>query len=346
LVALRAQHQLQLDNLTRVLDEELAVEQDLQAKLGAARAAAHAGLPAGVGWPTAAAMRLAWRERAALVAAERAQVQQLQTHLRAVGAASVAGLAELATRVDYQVRRQHEAWEALLREHPDLPPADLEGADQAAAHPGFAAVTAAASEAEAAAERARGEALAAAEALARAQGADPIDVAAVELEMQELAEEIREGRLQRDALALALQALQRASQTTLEQQARHLEVAATTHLARLSGVTGRRVRCDAEMRISAVEASGLPLSLAQLSQGARDQLALALRFAIKDLIADQVALPMILDDPFLNWDGDRAAAAAEALRRSAADGEQLWLVSHRRELADWGLPVEVRVPTD
>jgi chromosome segregation protein len=119
-------------------------------------------------------------------------------------------------------------------------------------------------------------------------------------------------------------------------------VAATAHLGRLSGVTGRRVRCDAEMRIGAVEASGVPLSVAQLSQGARDQLALALRFAIRDLIADQVALPMILDDPFLNWDGERAAAAAAALRREVAGGEQLWLVSHRPELADWGEPVRVR----
>jgi hypothetical protein len=343
LAALGAQQAQQLDNLTRVLDEELVAEGECREAVRRACTAAHAGFPAGVAWPNAAALRLAFRERTALVAAEKAQVEQLQTHLRAVGAVSVAGLEEMATLADYEVRRQHEAWEALLLEHPDLPPADLEvGTDEAASHPGFAAATAAAAAAEGAAERARSDALVAAEALARAQGGDPIDVAAVELEMEELAEEIRDGRLQRDALALALQALQRASHTTLEGQARRLEVAATAHLGRLSGVTGRRVRCDAEMRIGAVEASGVPLSVAQLSQGARDQLALALRFAIRDLIADQVALPMILDDPFLNWDGERAAAAAAALRREVAGGEQLWLVSHRPELADWGEPVRVR----
>ena len=332
----------QLSSLAQVVAEERAGEAQRDEELVRAREAAHSGLNASLRWPAAAELRQAWRQRSALLNREAAQAQQLHTHVRAVGAESVAGLYELATHADYELRRQHEAWQALLAEHPDLPPADLElSADLDLRHGPFAAAAEGATQAEAAAERARGQALAEAEALARAQGTDPIDVAAVELEIEELRQEIAALRFERDALAMAHEALFAASQTTLEGQARQLELAAAAQLEALSGVVGRRIRCDAEMRISAIEANGQPLSLAQLSQGARDQLALALRFAIKDLIADQVALPMILDDPFLNWDAERAAAAAAALQRLAAQGEQLWLVSHRPELAAWGEPIRV-----
>jgi hypothetical protein len=104
---------------------------------------------------------------------------------------------------------------------------------------------------------------------------------------------------------------------------------------------GRRVRLDEGFRATVVEADGRPLAAAQLSQGARDQLALALRWAIADLMADDVALPLVLDDPFLNWDADRSARVAEALRAMAAEGRQVWLLSHRAELGGWGTPVAV-----
>ena len=340
--ALRAEWRQQRHNLAGAVATERASEAQFAEEVARAREEAHAGLSPNLRWTNPMEMRQAWRQRSALLAREVAQAQQLDTHLHAVGAESVAGLFELATNADYELRRQHDAWQALLIEYPDLPPADLDlSADQDLRHGPFAVAAEAATQAEAAAERARGQALAAAEALARAQGADPIDVAAVELEIAELREEIDNLRFERDALALAHEALFNASQTTLEGQARLLEVAAAAHLEALSGVVGRRVRCDPEMRLSAIEANGQALSLAQLSQGARDQLALAIRFAIKDLIADQVALPMILDDPFLNWDAERAAVAAAALQRSAARGEQVWLVSHRPELAAWGEPIRV-----
>lgn len=340
---LLARQQRQAAILTEALERELTHEAGLRAAEQAAQDAALTGLPVGTSWPSAAALRLAWRQRTALLAAGQARAQQLETHLRAVGAAQVEELLASAGNAHYEARRQHGLWEALVLEHPDLPPADLEvGGSFDTQQVSFVAAGEAAARAQTAAEAAREAALAAAEALARAQGTDPIDVAAVELEIEELRAEVATGCFERDALALALKTLQRASQTTLEGQARQLEVTAAAHLEELSGVRGRRLRFDADMRASAVEADGQTLSMPQLSQGARDQLALALRFAIKDLISDQVALPMILDDPFLNWDAARAAAAAAALQRAAARGEQLWLVSHRPELARWGEPLTIR----
>jgi chromosome segregation protein len=76
----------------------------------------------------------------------------------------------------------------------------------------------------------------------------------------------------------------------------------------------------------------------QLSQGTRDQLLLALRLAVLDLLAQEVPLPLVLDDPFAHWDERRLARAREMLRALARE-RQVVLLSHRREFAAWGEPV-------
>jgi uncharacterized protein YhaN len=62
----------------------------------------------------------------------------------------------------------------------------------------------------------------------------------------------------------------------------------------------------------------------QLSRGTREQLFLALRMGLARCYAQRgVALPMVLDDVLVNYDADRAKAAAEVLRDFAAAGQQV-----------------------
>ena len=327
-----------------VLGEEGAVRES-RAALEAARAAAVDGAD-GDDLPTdAGGLRAAWRDRVAALALGDAVAARLDAHLRAVSAADVAALSAAAEAAGWEAAQALREWRALVVAHPSLPPAELEpfAADAGRSVPedAFAATRVAADEAERAAAEAAEVALAAQEALARAQGADPVDVAAVELEIAAAREEVAQWALERDALALAATELAAAAEGFRAGHARRLEAAATAHLAAFAGVGGRRVRLGAELRAEVVEADGRTLSVAQLSQGARDQLALALRFAVADLMADDVALPLVLDDPFLNWDAGRAAEARRALRAAAARGRQVWLLSHRPELGDWGEPVAV-----
>ncbi|MDF1521986.1 MAG: hypothetical protein P1P87_04095, partial [Trueperaceae bacterium] len=119
-----------------------------------------------------------------------------------------------------------------------------------------------------------------------------------------------------------------------------LEHAATTAFARFSGVAGRRVVLDDAFAARVLAASGDDAVPAQLSQGARDQLAVALRLAVADLLAADVALPLVFDDPFLNWDEDRSARLADALREFARE-RQVLVLTHRGALAGWGAAVEV-----
>jgi hypothetical protein len=327
-----------------VLGEEAAVRESRVA-LETARAAALDGadgddLPADAG-----ALREAWRARAAALAQAEAVAARLDAHLRAVAAADVAAVAATAEAAGWEATQALREWQALVVAHPSLPPAELAPAaddpDRPAPDDAFATTRAAADEAERAAAVAGEVALAAQEALARAQGADPVDVAAVELEIAAARDEVAHWALERDALALAATELAAAAEGFRAGHARRLEAAATAHLAAFAGVQGRRVRLGAELRAEVLEADGRTLSVAQLSQGARDQLALALRFAVADLMADDVALPLVLDDPFLNWDAGRTAEARRALRAAAARGRQVWLLSHRPEVADWGEPLVV-----
>lgn len=65
-----------------------------------------------------------------------------------------------------------------------------------------------------------------------------------------------------------------------------------------------------------------------LSQGARDQLYFALRTAMSDLLSGSVNIPLILDDPFHNFDNARLAKTIGALKQISKN-KQIILISHR-----------------
>ena len=182
--------------------------------------------------------------------------------------------------------------------------------------------------------------LAAREALARLQGSDPIDVAVAELDLAETRRAAVRLRGERDALALALRTLDAAVDDFRGAHAERLQAAATGYFATFSGIEGRRVVLDEAFAAHVVEPGGDAALPAQLSQGARDQLSVALRLAVADLLAADVRLPLVFDDPFLNWDDARTERLATALRALARD-RQVVVLSHRSALADWGAAVAV-----
>lgn len=65
-----------------------------------------------------------------------------------------------------------------------------------------------------------------------------------------------------------------------------------------------------------------------LSQGARDQLYFALRTAMSDLLSGNVNMPLILDDPFHNFDNIRLAKTISAIKQISKN-KQILLISHR-----------------
>jgi uncharacterized protein YhaN len=76
------------------------------------------------------------------------------------------------------------------------------------------------------------------------------------------------------------------------------------------------------LRVDDAEGHSLPVEV--LSRGTREQLFLSLRLALASSYARRGApLPLILDDVLVNFDAERAKAAAAVLRDFAAAGHQL-----------------------
>lgn len=84
-------------------------------------------------------------------------------------------------------------------------------------------------------------------------------------------------------------------------------------------------------QLLAVEAAGgRRVPVEGLSDGARDQLFLALRFAAVERALDSgIALPFIADDLFVNFDDDRATAGLEVLAELSGRTQVLFFTHHR-----------------
>jgi len=118
------------------------------------------------------------------------------------------------------------------------------------------------------------------------------------------------------------------------------------HLGRLSDITsdifstftkGRYERVDilAGGTIQVYEPKGEPLVAELLSVGARDQLYLAIRIAVTDLLSSEMKLPFLFDDSFVNFDKSRLKAAKDVLSQISED-RQVILLSHDEVYRDWG----------
>lgn len=293
----------------------------------------------------------------AAVAAARARVSQverdLRAHLRSVGVSHVRDLDARTARLESNLASASAAWRAVAHEHPDLPPADLTtgpdavveasgdaaGAGSDALHHAFALVERTAERAAAAEREAQEALLRAQREVAAAEGAAAVNVAALLEASHDREAKAAQVRAEVAALALAHDELGASLRAYTSDHRGRLEARAGALLATVSGRPGRRVRLDDDFAASVVEPEGDTVVPAQLSQGTRDQLALALRLAVIDLVADDVPLPLVLDDPFVHWDEVRLERAREMLRALARE-RQVLLLTHRPELADWGEPVE------
>lgn len=226
--------------------------------------------------------------------------------------------------------------EQLREQHPQLPDPDVEDDGESVAEV-LLRLQRRRDEARAAARRAEEEyrGLLAREA---ALGAlHTVNIAAAELELERLRRRRREVEFEMKATALAHRQLTLAAKDYEESHRDVLATKATAYFRRFTG-RERTILIDEQFRIEIRDPDGPRHEVAQLSQGARDQLYMALRLAVADLVAGEAPLPLLLDDPFVHCDGERRARIREALE-SLEGGRQTVLFSHRDEFRGWGRPV-------
>lgn len=111
-----------------------------------------------------------------------------------------------------------------------------------------------------------------------------------------------------------------------------LLAAASDYLDRLTAGRYCTIRSPfGERHLDVVSGDGEARAVAALSRGTREQLFLALRFAMIDAFAEEgVKLPVLLDDVFVNFDDGRTRAAVETVAGMTERGRQvIYLTCHR-----------------
>jgi uncharacterized protein YhaN len=170
------------------------------------------------------------------------------------------------------------------------------------------------------------------------------DTGLVEAELENI-------RTNRRALEIARDAIESQSRLRQEGLAPQLNRAVESRFLPLSQGRYSEVRVDPDFKILARERITNELrQLESLSRGTQDQLYLALRFGVLDLIssADEPC-PCLLDEPFAAYDRERIAEAFRILSEEAAR-RQLLLFTCREDVRDLaagcGANVIELAPTD
>ena len=160
----------------------------------------------------------------------------------------------------------------------------------------------------------------------------------LEEELRQLEAEYTSIRMAMDALEQANTALQNRFSPALGRRAAEIFRALTD--GRYNGVA-----LDRSFRLSAEPAEDIVYRDAQLlSAGASDQLYLAVRLAICELVLpESTAVPIILDDALANFDDERCAAALRWLKEAAKHRQILLFTCHEREAAFFAGDEEVSV---
>lgn len=155
------------------------------------------------------------------------------------------------------------------------------------------------------------------------------------LEQQLREKEAEQQRLQNeyDALSMALDALETANLTLQNQFSPALGQRAAEIFSALTGGRYEKVVMDRTLALSA-QPEGDPLfrSIQLLSQGTADQLYLAVRLAVCDMVLpSEDPAPLILDDALANFDDTRMAAALDYLVQEGQHRQILLFTCQKRE---------------
>lgn len=135
-----------------------------------------------------------------------------------------------------------------------------------------------------------------------------------------------------DAIALAMEALEQANAELQSRFSPALGRRAGEIFEELTGGSYQKVLLDRNLNAFAEGGDAIPREASYLSQGAADQLYLAVRLAICDqVLPAEKRTPLILDDTLINFDEDRMASALDWLRREAERRQILLFTCQRRE---------------
>lgn len=163
------------------------------------------------------------------------------------------------------------------------------------------------------------------------------DVGLIQGHIEELDEQMSAAARAHDRLRLAERLIREADRQFREAHQPDIVRRASNYLAEVTG--GRYTQLfleEANARQHALQVRDgdgvlheVAVGARGLSRGTRDQVFLALRLAVADhLDAGHERLPLILDELFVHWDGERQAAGLQGLARMAGDRQIILFTCH------------------
>lgn len=162
------------------------------------------------------------------------------------------------------------------------------------------------------------------------------------LRLKELEERQTTFQREYDAITLAMEVLALSSSNLQTRFSPALGEHAAAIFTNLTGGRYNKVVLDRSMTPAAQEPGQLfPHEAGQLSQGTADQLYLAVRLAICEMVLpSDRAVPVILDDALVNFDDERMAAALDYLLELSSERQILLFTCQKREgdYLNWAYP--------
>jgi uncharacterized protein YhaN len=161
------------------------------------------------------------------------------------------------------------------------------------------------------------------------------DRANLQEQREEVQRELDRLALRRDALKCAVDVMAEAIAEYRKDYLPRLEREIASQFSAIVGTRYGRIHFDKslEPRLDAPDRASM--TPAELSVGTRDQLYFAMRLAFAEQMSRGETLPLILDDPFGNFDEHRLAAVHKTLKSLSAH-QQIILFTHDRRLSSWG----------
>ena len=263
------------------------------------------------------------------LAALTAQVRRFEPGVQDLGGAQVALAAAHRRQAELAAARQQAREAALYRDALQKPEQSAAGASLTVPTLSKEDTAAALSDtlAQLAAERSRFDTL-----TGRIRSLDRSSDLQDQLAQKQ--EQLSALREEYDAIALAMEALEQANTTLQNRFSPALGARAAEIFSAITAGRYDRVLLSRDFSLSA-EPAGDPVgrSIRLLSQGAADQLYLAVRLAICDMVLpEEKRVPLILDDALVSFDDDRLHAALDYLLAESEKRQILLFSCQKREM--------------
>jgi uncharacterized protein YhaN len=159
------------------------------------------------------------------------------------------------------------------------------------------------------------------------------DPAAIDSRLDELKEQGEKLRADYNALGIAIDALGKADAQLHARFSPQLSQKAGQYFSLLTGGQYEEGSLARDFSVTGRETGSLAgQPLATVSQGTADQLYLALRLAVADLLLPYPGIaPLVMDDALTNFDDDRLDLALGCLTRLSGDRQVILFTCQRRE---------------